>query len=84
LDLTPVIKSIEWNDLITILTNPKKIDTIIAKIIPRPAGAQTFAFTDEYYASAHVIVLAYKPIYTNADFIDVLRCFSSWSIKNNL
>lgn len=70
LDMDLVIKAVEWDGLIPSLVTSEEIDLIIAGMSPTAERAQTVAFTDEYYASTHVIVLRSDSVYANATSID--------------
>lgn len=70
LDLELVIKAVEWDGLIPSLVTSEEIDLIIAGMSPTAQRAQTVAFTSEYYASTHVVVLRSDSAYANATSID--------------
>jgi len=70
LDMELEIKAVEWDGLISSLTNTEDIDLIIAGMSPTAARAETVLFTDEYYASTHVIVLRTDSAYANATSIN--------------
>lgn len=70
LDMTLMIKAVEWDGLIPSLTNTQDIDLIIAGMSPTAQRAETVAFTDAYYASTHVVVLRTDSIYINAQSIN--------------
>ena len=70
LDMDLVIKAVEWDGLIPSLVTSEEIDLIIAGMSPTAERAQTVLFTDEYYASTHVVVLRSDSAYANATSID--------------
>lgn len=70
LDMDLVIKAVEWDGLIPSLVTSEGIDLIIAGMSPTAERAQTVLFTDEYYASTHVVVLRSDSAYANANSID--------------
>lgn len=65
LDLTLVIKAIEWDGLIPALL-AGEIDVIIAGMSPTSERSQTIAFSDAYYSSEQVMVVRQDGDYTNA------------------
>ncbi len=65
-----VVKAINWEALIPSLAQSGEIDMIIAGMSPTADRAQTVAFTDEYYASTHVVVLREDSDYADATSID--------------
>ena len=70
LDMDLVIKAVEWDGLIPSLVTSEEIDLIIAGMSPTAERAQTVLFTNEYYASTHVVVLRSDSAYANATSID--------------
>jgi ABC-type amino acid transport substrate-binding protein len=70
LNMTLVIKAVEWEGLIPSLVTSEEIDLIIAGMSPTAERAETVAFTDEYYQSTHVIVLRSDSVFANATSIE--------------
>jgi len=70
LNMTLVIKAIEWEGLIPSLVTSEEIDLIIAGMSPTAERAQTVAFTNEYYQSTHVIVLRSDSVFADATSIN--------------
>ena len=70
LNVDLVVKAINWEALIPSLAQSGEIDMIIAGMSPTANRAQTVAFTDEYYASTHVVVLHKDSVYAEATSID--------------
>lgn len=53
------LRKIEWDGLITALLS-KEIDVIIAGMSPIPKRETTVSFTNEYYRSEQVFVIAHN------------------------
>lgn len=69
LGLDLVIRKIEWDGLIPALLSDE-IDVIIAGMSPTPERALTVSFTDAYYQSEQVLVVAADSVYANATSLD--------------
>jgi len=65
LEMDLVIRKIEWDGLIPALL-ADEIDVIIAGMSPTPERAQTVSFTNEYYRSEQVFVVASTSTYASA------------------
>lgn len=59
LDMELQLRKIEWNGLIPALLS-KEIDVIIAGMSPTPKKVTTVSFTNEYYHSELVFVIAHN------------------------
>lgn len=70
LNMTLVIKAVEWEGLIPSLVTSEEIDLIIAGMSPTAERAETVAFTNEYYQSTHVVVLRSDSVYADATSIE--------------
>jgi len=65
LDMDLVVRKIEWDGLIPALL-ADEIDVIIAGMSPTPERAETVSFTNEYYRSEQVLVVASTSTYADA------------------
>lgn len=75
------VAAVEWDGLIPSLATNGQIDLIIAGMSPTAERAQTVAFSNEYYASTHVVVLRSDSTYATATSI---TDFSGASIVGQL
>lgn len=69
LDMELVISKIEWDGLIPALLSDS-IDVIIAGMSPTPERAETVSFTNEYYRSEQVLVVAVNSDYASATLLN--------------
>lgn len=70
LNVELIVKAINWEALIPSLAQSGEIDMIIAGMSPTADRAETVAFTDEYYASTHVMVIRGDSEYADATSVD--------------
>ncbi len=68
LDMELQLRKIEWDGLIPALLS-EEIDVIIAGMSPTPERATTVSFTNEYYRSEQVFVVADDSVYSSATLL---------------